>query len=335
MKRWLFRLLFLGCLLAAFLGIAYFCSTLFQPVSQSAEKVPIEVPRHATARQIARVLAEKHLIRHPYAFLIMARVLGEGDSLKAGEYELQRNMTPAEIIDKIARGDAVAQWFTIPEGYTVDQVADALQKNNLAEKHRFLRLAHSAPSRFGLDVSVPRSSLEGYLFPDSYKVKVGVSEAHLIRGMLHNFQTKVLEGLAEDIRHCDLPLDKAVIVASMIEREAKVAQDRPLISAVIRNRLARKMPLQIDATVLYALGYHKTQVLNRDLLVASPYNTYRRAGLPPGPICSPGLDSIKAALRPAHEDYLYYVARPDGSHIFSRSLAEHQAAIRRARASRS
>jgi UPF0755 protein len=335
MKRWLYRLLFLASLLAAFLGVAYFCSSLFQPISKSTEKVSIEVPRHATARQIARVLAQKHLIRHAFAFLIMARVLGEGNNLRAGEYELQPNMTPAEIIDKIARGDAVAQWFTIPEGYTVDQVAEALQKNNLAEKHRFLRLARSSPRRLGFDFDVPRSSLEGYLFPDSYKVKVGVGEAHLIRGMLRNFEAKVVHGLAPDVRQCDLPLDKAIIVASMIEREAKVPQDRPLISAVIRNRLERKMPLQIDATVLYALGYHKSKVLNRDLAVGSPYNTYRRIGLPPGPICSPGLDSIKAALRPAHKDYLYYVARPDGSHIFSRTLAEHQSAIRRARASRS
>jgi UPF0755 protein len=335
MKKWLSRLVFLGVLLGAFLGVAYFGSTLFQPTSSSGAKVSFEVPRNATARQIADLLAEARLIRHPYAFLIMARLLGESESLKAGEYEIPRNMTPAEIIDKLSRGDAIAQWFTIPEGYTIDQVGAELQKNHLAERRRFLRLANSAPSRFGFALDVPRDSLEGYLFPDSYKVKVGVSESQVIRGMLRTFQQKVVQGLDADLRRSELSLDKVIIVASMIEREARVAQDRPLIAAVIHNRLAKKMPLQIDATVLYALGRHKSRVLTRDLQVASPYNTYRRTGLPPGPICSPGLKSIEAALRPAKEDYLYYVAKPDGSHIFTRSFAEHQAAIRQARGSHS
>jgi UPF0755 protein len=150
--------------------------------------------------------------------------------------------------------------------------------------------------------------------------------------MVATFESKVLDGLAEDLRRSRLPLEKVIILASLIEREARAPEDRPLISAVLHNRLRRKMRLQVDATVLYALGKHKEQVLYEDLKADSPYNTYRNLGLPPGPICSPGLSSIQAALRPAPVSYLFYVAKPDGSHIFSRTFAEHQQAIRRARA---
>jgi UPF0755 protein len=335
MIKWKFRLLLTGFMVAAFAAAAILFGSIFQPVSDSAQKVGFEVPRRATARQIASLLTDAKLIRHPWAFLIMARLLGEAENLKAGEYELRPNMGPAEIIDKLSRGDAIAQWFTIPEGYTLEQVADELAKNNLAEKRVFMRMVHSAPSRFGLGVDVPRHSLEGYLFPDSYKVKVGVGEASIIQAMVQTFDEKVLKGLATEITASDLSLDKVITIAAMIEREAQKPEDRPLIAAVIRNRLARKMPLQIDATVLYALGKHKSQVLLKDLAIDSPYNTYRYGGLPPGPICSPGLSSIEAALRPAKADYLYYVARRDGSHIFTRTLAEHQAATRQARSGRS
>jgi UPF0755 protein len=335
MKRWQIRLTALAVMIVAFAAMAFVFASMFAPASDQPDPVRVEVPRGATARQIATLMTDARLVRHPYAFLAMARFLGEAESLKAGEYELRKDMSLAEIIDKLARGDAIAQWFTIPEGYTVDQVAEALDSQNLAEKRRFARLLNGAPERFGVEFSVPRPSLEGYLFPDSYKVKVGVSEASIVRAMLQTFQQKVLEGLAPEIRSSDLPLDDIIIVASMIEREAQHAADRPLISAVIRNRLAKRMPLQIDATVLYALGEHKSRVLFKDLEVESPYNTYRNMGLPPGPICSPGLKSIEAALRPAKADYLYYVARPDGSHIFTRTLAEHEAATRKARSGQS
>jgi peptidoglycan lytic transglycosylase G len=335
MSKWKFRLLLTGVMAVAFATVAYLVGSIFQPVSDSPRKVGFEVPRRATARQIAGRLADAKLIRHPWSFLIVARMLGEAENLKAGEYELRRNMAPAEIIDKMSRGDAVAQWFTIPEGYTLEQVADELAKNNLAEKRVFMRIVHSAPSRFGLHAEVPRRSLEGYLFPDSYKVKVGVGEESVVRAMLQTFDEKVLKGLAKEIAASDIPLDEVITIAAMIEREAQKPEDRPLIAAVIRNRLARNMPLQIDATVLYALGKHKSQVLLRDLTIDSPYNTYKYGGLPPGPICSPGLSSIEAALHPAKVDYLYYVARRDGSHIFTRTLAEHQAATRLARSNRS
>src|SRR5437588_8981583 len=145
--------------------------------------------------------------------------------------------------------------------------------------------------------------------------------------MLRNFHSKVAEDLGEDVRASALPLDKIVTLASLIEREAQVPEDRPLIAAVIYNRLKRHMLLQIDASVLYALGHHKERVLLADLKVDSPYNTYKHPGLPPGPICSPGLDSIKAALRPARADYIYYVARADRPHVLQTTPAEHESSV--------
>jgi UPF0755 protein len=331
MKGCLRQIAFLLFMAALFLGTVVGVASMFQPLSSSRELIRVDVPRHATVRTIAERLEQKGLIRHRYAFMVMARLMGESNNLKAGEYELQPSMGLLEILDKLARGDATAVWFTVPEGYTVDQVADTLKGLGLVDRRRFLRLVDSDGSRFDVGVTTPRRSLEGYLFPDSYKFKKGVSESQIIAGMLRTFQKQVVEGLSDELRSNDLPLDKVVILASLIEREARVPEDRPLISAVIRNRLKEKMLLQIDATVLYALGRHKDRVLFSDLKVDSPYNTYRNPGLPPGPICSPGLSAIKAALQPAKADYLFYVARPDGRHIFTKTLAEHNAAIRRVR----
>jgi UPF0755 protein len=332
MKGCFRQLGFLLLMAVLFLVTVVAVASLFQPPSRSTKIVRMEVPRNATLRTIAERLEQKGLIRHRYAFMLLARLMGESSNLKAGEYELHPSMQLLEIMDKLSRGDATAVWFTVPEGYTVDQVADTLDKLDMVDRRHFLRLVQSDGSRFDTAVKVPRRSLEGYLFPDSYKFKKGVSEATIITGMLKNFHTQVVDGLREEIRANDLSLDKLVILASLIEREARVPEDRPLISAVIRNRLKEKMLLQIDATVLYALGQHKDRVLFEDLKVDSPYNTYQNPGLPPGPICSPGIEAIKAALRPAKADYLYYVARPDGSHIFTNTLSEHNAAIKKARA---
>jgi UPF0755 protein len=331
MKGCLRQLAFLLFMAALFAATVVGVASLFRPAGSSNRVVRVDVPRHASVRAIAETLETKGLIRHRYAFMLMARLMGESNHMKAGEYELQPSMPLVQIIDKLARGDAIAAWFTVPEGYTVAQVADTLSQLGMADRHRFLKLALSGSPKFDLGLKIPRRSLEGYLFPDSYKFKKGVSEHTIVAGMLRNFHSRVVDDLAEDVRSSSLPLDKVVILASLIEREARAPDDRPLIAAVIYNRLKRHMLLQIDASVLYALGRHKDRVLLADLKVDSPYNTYKYPGLPPGPICSPGLDSIRAALRPAKADYLYYVAQANGRHIFSTTLAEHNAAVKRAR----
>lgn len=326
------RLIYWLMLLLLFVGVAGAFSSVFLPASSRSRRVVVDVPPRASLPQISRLLQEKGVIRNQYAFQLMARVLGESTNLKAGEYELSPHLSVIEVIDKVARGDAISHWVTIPEGYTLEQVAKTLAKQKMAEERQFLKIARGGAEEFGGSLALPRESLEGYLFPDTYRIKAGASEKAILREMLATFEERVARELKDDVRRSGLSLDKVVILASLIEREARVPRDRPLIAAVLHNRLKEKMRLQVDATVLYALGRHKSRVLYEDLKTPSRYNTYRHLGLPPGPICNPGLHSIEAALRPAKQNYLFYVARPDGSHIFTRTYAEHQKAIRVARA---
>jgi UPF0755 protein len=326
------RLIYWFFLFLLFVGVAAAFSSVFLPASTRPRRTVVDVPPRASLPEIARLLQEKRVIRNHYAFQLMTRVLGESTNLKAGEYELSPHLSLIEIIDKIARGDAISHWVTIPEGYTLEQIARTLAKQRMAEERRFLKLARAGGDDVGAPGWAPRGSLEGYLFPDTYRVKAGASEKAILRTMLATFDEKVVKELSHELRLSPLSLDKIIILASLIEREARVPEDRPLISAVIHNRLKEGMRLQVDATVLYALGRHKSKVLYEDLKTPSRYNTYRHAGLPPGPICNPGLRSIEAALKPAKTDYLFYVARPDGSHIFSRTYEEHQKATRVARA---
>ena len=284
----------------------------------------VDIPKGASAGRIGRILAEHKIIKSAVGFDLLARITGKSSELKPGAYRLSPSMPPGKIMDTIVKGEVCARWITIPEGFTVRQIAERLAAKGLVNEDRFLYLASNG--RY-FNVGFPhRDNLEGYLFPDTYLIPLGSNEETVIGQMLACFNKKAMGYISSS--QTNMPLDEVVILASMIEREARVPKDRPLVSAVLRNRLNRGMRLEVDATVLYALGRHKTRVLYSDLDVDSPYNTYRNAGLPPGAIANPGLDCIKAALNPAKVDYLYYVAKPDGSHIFSHTLAEHDHAKR-------
>jgi UPF0755 protein len=294
----------------------------------------VDIPMGSSVSTIAGRLKRAGVIRNATVFTLAARVLGYAPDMKAGEYRIEAGKGAIEIMEQLAGGFAEAQWLLIAEGQTLAQIAATLDQRRLADHNQFLRAASRSPRRYGLEIPVPRRSVEGYLMPDTYKFPRQSSPNSLIKRMLANWNDKVYRPNRRRFAQSDLPVDKIVILASMIEREARVPEDRPKIAAVIRNRLKKKMKLQIDATVLYALGRHKKTVTMKDLKVESPYNTYKVVGLPPGPICNPGLSSIEAALEPAGMDHLYYVAQPDGSHIFSRTYEEHRAAIEKVRAMR-
>jgi UPF0755 protein len=324
-----------GAAIAFFVGAFWYANLQLSPVSNSSGTVLVDIPPGSGAAQIGSRLQKAGVIRSPLAFTLMAKILGESSEMKAGEYRLPRNLGVVEVINQLVQGShAESQWVTIPEGWTLRQIANQLDSQRLVRTHEFMRAVRRKPSAYGLPLSIPRASVEGYLMPDSYKVPVKTSERKIVAQLVKNWKDKVWLPNEALFRKSDLPPDKVIILASMIEREARVSGDRPLISSVIHNRLKKKMKLQIDATVLYALGKHKDIVTFADLKVNSPFNTYRNVGLPPGPICNPGLDAIKAALQPAESDYLYYVAKPDGSHIFTRTAEEHSAAIAKARALR-
>jgi UPF0755 protein len=238
-------------------------------------------------------------------------------------------MTPNDLLNDLLNGYVSMDSVTIPEGWTIEQIADRLDKHGIVDRAEFLQVARREGRSFtGPNGFVPPSNnLEGYLFPTTYRFSPHSDPHTVIRSMVEEFEKRVVDKQSDSVRW-----RKIITVASLIEREAEAPEDRPLIASVIYNRLRKGVRLQIDATVQYALPSHKSRLYYKDLTVRSPYNTYLFAGLPPGPICCPGEASIDAALAPSKTDYLYYVAGPGGRHIFTRSLAEHDAAISSLRA---
>lgn len=331
-NRWFLRgfltLLVLAAL--AYMGLA----PLFRPASTTRRTVTVLVPTGASAARIGAILERKGVVRSALAFRWYARWRGKRDKLKAGRYELSGDMTLAEILAELQIGGLDDRLrLTIPEGYTLKQIAAVLEAKGITNADA-LRKAATDPARIaalGADFPLPKKTLEGYLFPDTYAFRPRTAPEQVLEAMLMNFSRRFVRPYQHEIASRGRDLHEIVTEASLIEREAKAPQDRARIAGVLENRLKRGMKLDIDATVLYALGYHKERVLYKDLEVKSPYNTYRHKGLPPGPIANPGMDALQAALSPERSDYLYYVARPDGSHIFTRSLAEHEVARRQAR----
>ncbi len=308
------------------------------PVSNDRSPVRVVIARGASAAEIASILKEKNLIRSAFVFRLTCRVSGSSGRLKPGVYEFNKSMNLPMIIAKLVQGETLEQWVTVPEGFTVRQIADLLETKQLADANAFVRLAITRGYEFSKYAFVPGNNLEGYLFPDTYLIARGTDPHGIIEKMLDAFEVKVALPLGTEIESVAKKrfglgnrafvegLKRILILASLVEREAKTPKDRPLVAAVLWNRLARNMRLEVDATVSYFPGesrHNKDKIYYSDLEINSPYNTYKYKGLPPTPICNPGVASIKAVLNPANVDYLYYVARPDGSHVFSRTFEEH------------
>ncbi len=287
----------------------------------------VYVARGAGARRIAGALAGAGIVRSRWTFLGLAILRGDARRLKAGEYEFALPVTLGDVVAKVAEGRTVIHAVTVPEGFTVSDLAGRLAAEGLAEPGRVQALAHDAAfaRRLGLD----EPSLEGYLFPDTYRLSRGMTEEEILGLMVARFRE--VFGASEERRAQALGLDRhaIVILASLIEKEARVDGERPRISAVFHNRLRRHMPLQADPSILYSFPEKRGHLTRADLRRPDPYNTYVIPGLPPGPIASPGKASILAALDPTQVGYLYFVAKQDGTHAFSRTLAEHARAVRR------
>jgi len=306
-----------------------------QPVGPGPSQL-IRISRGTEAEALAKRLRRANLIRHALVFYWYARWRGDAGRIRAGRYRLSPTMTPAEILDKLVFGKQDLEGLvTIPEGFTSARIADRLQRQGVvADKAAFLDVVRNPSGRVQAPFPLARSGLEGYLFPSSYDFEPKTAPDRVAQVMVDEFVRQFAEPYADEIAKSPHSLHELVTIASMIEREAAVDRDRPLIAGVIENRLKKGMRLQIDATVIYALGHHVSRVLYKHLRTPSPYNTYLHAGLPPGPIANPGLPSLLAALRPARHDFLFYVAGPDGAHIFTRTIREHNKAVARMRALR-
>jgi UPF0755 protein len=301
------------------------------PVDPDGTERVVVIRRGTTTSEIGKQLQDAGLVRSAFHFTLAARIRRAAHSLREGEYRFSPSMPLLRIVDVLARGEVVLHPVTIPEGFTADQVARTLARAGLGDANRLRALVRSGAGQFEYNFLEGASggSLEGYLFPDTYLLPRFLDEREVVRRFLAEFARTAVPLW----RGAGMPrsLHEIVTVASIVEREAQVPGDRELIAGVIYNRLARGWRLEVDATVLYALGEHKAIVTYEDLKVDSPYNTYLHAGLPPGPIANPGVGAIRAALHPARTEFFFYVARPDGSHAFSRTLSEHLSNVRRYR----
>lgn len=306
-------------------GIAFFIVLVRTPIDQKGRVEEIEIQKGAKLAQIAKMLKDAKLIRSTTAFTILARLKNVSGKIKAGEYAFTSSMPPTVILDKLVRGEVVGHVVIVPEGFTISQIADAIVEAKVPKGKNFLKAATDRELLAGL--KVPGTTAEGYLFPETYYLTRSMSEKEILTLMVTEFWKKVTPELIEEAYKVGLDLQKMITLASLIEKEARIKEEKPLISAVFHNRLKKGMRLQCDPTAVYGIKDFEGVVLKSHLRKKSPYNTYIIYGLPPGPIANPGMDSIKAAVNPAPVDYLYFVSRNDGSHQFSSTLAHHNVAV--------
>jgi UPF0755 protein len=298
------------------------------PVVQTGPVV-VDIPAHEGVLGIAGRLVEAEAIQSRIAFLAVAGARGRIRHLKAGEYEIPRGATTLDVVDLLVSGRVRQHLVLHAEGATISELARLLESQRLARAEDIIRAASDEGVLRKLDVDGP--SLEGYLFPDTYQLVRGLSPEEILGRMVQRLRTRITADTLDRARARGLDVHKLLTLASIIEREAVDPEEQRLISAVFWNRLRRDMPLQADPTVQYAVGRERTALTRKDLATDHPYNTYTRRGLPPGPIASPGLGAIEAALDPAPVNYLYFVARDDRRHTFSTTVAEHNRAVARYR----
>jgi UPF0755 protein len=288
----------------------------------------VDIPAGSTVGAIGQRLIDAGIVRDRVAFRYALWVTGESRRLQAGEYRFDRPMRPVEVVRKLASGDVYLRPITFPEGLTIREMAALFEKSGLGKATEFTRAAGRAALIAHLDPVA--SDLEGYLFPDTYALSRRATADRLIELMVEGFEKAFDETLRAEAVAQGRTVRQAITLASLVEKETAKPEERPLVAAVYTNRLKIGMGLQCDPTVIYGLqraGRFTGNLRREDLLFDSPYNTYRYAGLPPGPIASSGRAAMEAALRPANVPYLYFVSRNDGSHVFATTLAEHNANV--------
>jgi len=297
------------------------------PASSDPKEVVIEVSPGMSLAALSNVLQEREVIRSAVKFGWLVRLKGAARRIKAGEYQLSSGLRPGEVLDKIVRGEVLLHQITFPEGYTIKQMAEVLGSRDLASADRFITTA-SNPA-FARTFNIPAPTLEGYLFPDTYQFARDLPAENILGSLVKRFKQHYGPTQAEKAERLGFTRHQVVILASVVEKETAVTEERPLIAGVFLNRLRKGIRLQSDPTVIYGLKTFTGNLTRVHLETDTPYNTYTRPGLPAGPICNPGAASIQAVLNPASTPYLYFVAKKDGTHHFSTTLVEHNAAVLR------
>ena len=284
----------------------------------------VELPVGAGAAEIRQRLLDAKVVSDPVTLRLALRWTGASRDLQAGEYRFDRPMTAIEVVNKIARGEVYGQRITFPEGLTIREMAAIYESRGLGRARDFIEAARNTALIRDLDPMAP--DLEGYLFPDTYTVGRTAVASQLVESMVAGFRAAYPGDAPQPADQPPLTTRELVTLASLVEKETAKPEERPVVAAVYRNRLRIGMPMQADPTVIYALqktGKYDGNIRKGDLSINSPYNTYQHRGLPPGPIASPGKAALEAALRPADVDFLYFVSRNDGSHVFATTLPEH------------
>ena len=317
--------------LAILIMVLYIASYL-SPVDANARPIQLKIARGMSSQAIATKLAQKDLIHHPWTFLLAAHLSGVTNRLQVGSYRLSGSMSIPQIIDHLKAGKVITHQLVIPEGLTVADVGELWEKGGFGTTAAFNEAA-SSPT-WQRSYNIEAETLEGYLFPNTYQFPDGAPAETLIQTMLDEFDRRWTAEMSDEAKALGFSRHEIITLASIIEAEARVADERPLISSVFHNRLGRGWKLQADPTALYGVGNPDRPPTAADLRINSPYNTYLHKGLPPGPICNPGIASILAALRPASADYMYFVAIGGGKHYFSKTLREHRNMINKVRRNR-
>jgi UPF0755 protein len=310
-------------LLLAFL---YPLFELLLPVHSRSGNIEIVIPKGATFRQAAEILYNEKLIRDKKIFILLGRLTGTDKKIRAGYYSIWSSMSPLDIFRIIRKGHIVEYEVKILEGDSLLEIAAEFEKAGISTKEKFMELSKDRDFLSSYEIESP--SIEGYLFPDTYIIPKGIDAEEAVGIMIDLMREKYSGKLSARTKEIGMTENQVLALASIIEKEAVADDERPLISAVYHNRLKKKMPLQADPTSIYGIKSSKEKITSNDLKRKTPYNTYTIKGLPPGPIASPGLKSIIAALYPSDVPYIYFVAGDDRTHQFSSTISEHLKAVK-------
>jgi UPF0755 protein len=310
------------------LFITWFSLEFYRSVETQPNTVVIEVEKGQTAKEIALNLKKNGIIKKTWPFLVGQRIFFSGQSLKAGEYSIAIPDSPKNILNILSEGNVYLHSITIPEGLIIQEMADLLESEGFAAKEDFLMCAKETSLIFSLDPAA--ANLEGYFFPETYHFAKGASAKEIAAAMVYQFTKVFTQDWIARAEELGMSIRDVVTLASLIEKETSLREEKTIVSAVYHNRLKIGMKLDCDPTIIYVLkleGRFKNRLRTKDLKYDSPFNTYLNSGLPPGQIANPGRDSLEAALYPSDEKYLYFVSKNDGSHHFSLTFREHQNAV--------
>ncbi len=319
----------LACFVIGGSGLAacYVYARLNTPGPSFAAPVRIFISPGSTLQQTAQMLVAEGILASVQPFRFWAQFTGKDRSIQSGEYILETSLTPRSLLETLTQGQVIHHMVTIPEGLTLKQIAQRLEARGFGPQEQILSLG--ASPQFLAKWDLQEHGLEGYLYPDTYFFSKPSAAADILGRMVTRLSEVFTPAMQQQARELGFSRHEVLTLASLVEKETGAAEERPLIAGVFHNRLRQNIPLQCDPTVIYGISNFDGNLTRRHLRTPTPYNTYTFTGLPPGPIANPGLAAIQAVLSPAETNYLYFVARGDGTHVFSTRLADHNRAVRR------